>query len=123
MKQQTNVKVVKLISNDDQVFLKVTVGNGHPSLTTVYRNGNKIAELSDPYTNYLLGCKKDLIGGDILIVTSIHDLPENPNVVIVSHNLIDQNSIIMSSNFNIDIDEGEVAICNTQIYFLLINNN
>src|ERR1051325_1654159 len=118
MKQQTNVKSVRIDSSDDVIILKVKVGNGHPSLTTVYRNGVKITELQEPYNDYRVDSKKNLVGNDLLVSSAVHDLPETPDHVIVSHKLFDASGEIMSSDFNIDVDDGEVAICSTQVYFL-----
>ena len=118
MKQETKVKIVRLDSTDDKMILRIKVGNGHPSLTTIYRNGIKIIELSDPYADCVIDSKKNLIGSDMLVSTVVHDLAGTPDHVIVSHKLFDAQVEIMTSDFEIDVDDGEVAICSTQIYFL-----
>ncbi|GEM_PF-6008466 len=118
MKQKTNIKTVRIDSNAEKVILKIKVGNGHPSLTTIYRDGNKITELTDPYPDYELDKKEKLIGSDLLVSSVVHDLPETPDRVLVTHTLHDPAGEIMLSEFDIPVDDGEVAICSTQVYFL-----
>jgi len=118
MKQKTNVRIVRLDSTDDDVTLRIKVGTGHPSVTTVYRDGKKIRELKYPYNDEGMGKKRDLLSSDVLISTVVHDLPETPNDVLVYHTLSDKQQELIKSEFEILVDDGEVAICSTQTYFL-----
>ena len=120
MKQETKVKNIRIEDNNDNLTLNVNVGNGQPSVTIIYMNGKKTDEKPGSFSNYPLGKKSNLIGTDLLVVTTIHDLPENPNNVSTEHFVKDPNlNLSPDLTYGSPVDEGEVAVYSSQVNFLI----
>lgn len=118
MKQKTLVRILRLENSNDKIYIKIKTGNGQPSATTVYKNGSKIKDLAEPYNDFELGASTELTGTDFLFTTSVHDIAETPNRILVIHEVKTGSLSLLKTDFDIPVDEGEVAICSTQVYFL-----
>lgn len=92
--------------------LTVNVGNAQPSGTSVFFNGKLIHSGNDNFTVHLTSVKK---GDEMHVVTTVSDLPQNPNRITVQHSL--DNSTNTSASFDDAVSEGELAINTTRFDF------
>lgn len=115
MKQNNHVKVVFIEDTDEKLSLTVTVGLGQPSHTDIYKNG-AIIHKQDNSFNYPVDTKTNLIGKEILVITTASDIPANPNQIEVAHewNTDKPNS---TSTFQDNVSENEVVINSTRYFF------
>lgn len=115
MKQNSHVKVVFIESTNTNVTLTVSIGYAQPSHTDVYKNGALIKQGNDNF-DFVIGNATELIGKQLLVVTTVSDLPENPNQITTDHDL-DIDKPNSTSSFKDAVAENEVVINSTRYFF------
>ena len=109
MKQQSRVKVVRVDATGEEIRASVLVGNAQPSHTQIFVDGNKVFGDDDSFSDQPIGTKQDLVGKEVLLVSSISDIVANPNKTSATHTLnAGLNTSILT--YSDDVDEGEIVI-------------
>lgn len=87
MKQHTVIKVITIQEPEEMLSISVLVGNAQPSHTDIYVNGFIIYSTDDSFENHGIGFVNQLKKKEILVVTTVRDIPANSNRIIVTHEL------------------------------------
>jgi hypothetical protein len=108
--QNTKVKVVGTGGNNPITF-NIAIGGGQTGNTTIYHNGKNIHSQDDNFSKALDGLKA---GDQVEVVSTISDLPTNPNRITVTHSVTPQN---ISADYDDKVSEGDVAYNTTRFIF------
>lgn len=109
MIQNTRLKPIAINQHPD-VTINVTVGNGQSSSTSIYKNGKLLYSQNNTFSFQL----NAQIDDEVNIVTTVSDLPQNPNRIVVTHTIMPQNVTV---DFDNKVDEGELAINTSRFDF------
>lgn len=87
MKQHTVIRVLTINDSDEMLTISVIVGNAQPSHTDIYVNGFIIYGADDSIVNHEIGFVYQLKKKELLVVTTVRDIPANADRIIVTHEL------------------------------------
>ncbi len=109
MIQNTRIRTIG-IGGNTSLSISVQVGNAQPASTTIYKNG--VPEISKEHSfSYTVNNVKK--GDQIYVITTASDIPQNSDVIIVTHTLQNPNDVV---NYNDNVSPNDIAINTTKYY-------
>jgi len=115
MKQNTNVKVIFVEDKNTPVNLTITIGNAQPSHSIVYINSVLVHQDNNSFI-YPLGTQSGLIDKEVVVVSTITDIPANPDRITATHSVdvVSENAL---SSFDDTVTPMELVIDSTRYMF------
>jgi hypothetical protein len=109
MIQNTKIRTIG-IGGNTSITIDIKVGNAQPSSTTIYHNGALLITKPNDFSYTVNNIQK---GQQIHVVTTASDIPQNSDVIIVTHTVQNPNDVV---NYNDQVSPNDIAINTTKYY-------